>query len=188
MNTQVWLAVGAVVFAGLLQGVFAVPMKYARRWSYENIWLAFCLSGMVVLPWLLTTLTVPHAGQVYAASSSKNSFEHCRLWRVLGDGCNPHRRWPHHARHRSGDGHHPGVVRLRRFAHTPPGSDTATVHTPQGHTYLIGTAIMLVGIAVCARAGCSVTRPGNKSKVILHRGRFGWVSRSAVFPVYFLRP
>jgi L-rhamnose-H+ transport protein len=27
------------------------------------------------------------------------------------------------------------------------------LHTPQGHTYLIGTAIMLVGIAVSARAG-----------------------------------
>src|SRR5205807_10338871 len=54
------------VFAGVLQGLFAVPMKYARRWNYENIWLIYSLTGMVVLPWMLTIATVPHLGEVYA--------------------------------------------------------------------------------------------------------------------------
>src|SRR5436853_79853 len=61
MTTGLWVGLGAVVLAGMLQGLFAVPMKYASGWRYEN--------------------------------------------------------------------------------------------TRPGHTYLLGTGIMLVGIAVCARAG-----------------------------------
>jgi L-rhamnose-H+ transport protein len=61
-----WIGLAAVVFAGVLQGLFAVPMKYARRWNYEHIWLIYSLAGMVVLPWMLTIATVPHLGEVYA--------------------------------------------------------------------------------------------------------------------------
>ena len=71
VNHQLWLGLGAVVVAGMLQGVFAVPMKYASRWNYENVWLVFAFSGMVVFPWLLTTATVPQVGRVYALSSGK---------------------------------------------------------------------------------------------------------------------
>jgi len=153
MTPQLWLAVGAVILAGLLQGVFAVPMKYARRWSYENIWLAFCLSGMVFLPWLLTTLTVPHTGQVYAASSTKT------LVSIAGFGvC-----WGMGATLTGvgltmlGIGLGMAIILglcasvgslIPLLVLTPQ-----QLHTPQGHTYLIGTAIMLVGIAVSARAG-----------------------------------
>jgi L-rhamnose-H+ transport protein len=62
MSFAIWIGLAAVVLAGVLQGLFAVPMKYAPRWNYENIWLIFSLVGMVVLPWMLTTATVPHFG------------------------------------------------------------------------------------------------------------------------------
>jgi hypothetical protein len=50
VNYQLWLGVGAVITAGMLQGVFAVPMKFASRWNYENIWLVYSLTGMVLFP------------------------------------------------------------------------------------------------------------------------------------------
>jgi len=31
--------VGTVLAAGVLQGAFALPMKYARSWNHENVWL-----------------------------------------------------------------------------------------------------------------------------------------------------
>jgi len=49
---------------------FAVPMKFVQRWKYENIWLVFALSGLVVFPWLLTATTVPHLGAVYRLTST----------------------------------------------------------------------------------------------------------------------
>src|SRR5260370_12486091 len=65
MALAVVMGLAAVVVAGVLQGLFAVPMKYAPRWNYEHIWLTYSLAGMVVMPWILTTATVPHLAQVY---------------------------------------------------------------------------------------------------------------------------
>ncbi len=60
MAVAIVMGLAAVVVAGVLQGLFAVPMKYAPRWNYEHIWLTYSLAGMVVMPWILTTATVPH--------------------------------------------------------------------------------------------------------------------------------
>src|SRR5438477_12841571 len=70
MSFAIWMGLAAVVFAGMLQGLFAVPMKYATRWNYEHIWLTYGLAGMIVLPWLLTTATVPHLAEVYSLTST----------------------------------------------------------------------------------------------------------------------
>ncbi len=59
-----------VLAGGVLQGTFAVPMKYARKWAHENIWVVFCLTGMVIFPWLLTASAVPSLARVYASDSS----------------------------------------------------------------------------------------------------------------------
>ena len=66
MSFAIWVGLAAVVLAGVLQGLFAVPMKYAPRWNYENIWLIFSLVGMVLLPWMLTVATFPHLGEAYS--------------------------------------------------------------------------------------------------------------------------
>jgi L-rhamnose-H+ transport protein len=63
-----------VIIAGVLQGVFAVPMKYASGWKYENIWLVFSFSGMVAFPWMLAAATVPRMGRVYVLTSAKTLF------------------------------------------------------------------------------------------------------------------
>jgi L-rhamnose-H+ transport protein len=153
MTSELWMGLGAVILAGGLQGVFAVPMKYATRWSYENIWLVYGLSGMLVLPWLLTSATVPHAGQVYSLSSGAT------LFRIFGFGlC-----W--------GIGSALAGIGLMMLGiglgmaiilglSASLGSlipllilHPQQLHTREGHTYLAGTAIMLAGIALCARAG-----------------------------------
>ena len=56
----------AIIFvSGVLNGSFALPMKYARRWGWENTWLVFALVAFLVLPWLLAAGFVPHLGKVY---------------------------------------------------------------------------------------------------------------------------
>ena len=51
--------------AGILNGSFATPMKYARQWKWENIWSVWAVVGMFLFPWLMVWLTVPHALAVY---------------------------------------------------------------------------------------------------------------------------
>jgi L-rhamnose-H+ transport protein len=153
MTLDAWAGLGTVVVAGILQGLFAVPMKYAPRWNYENVWLAFSLAGMIVLPWMLTTATVPHTGEVYSLTSSG------ALIRIAGFGlC-----W--------GIGSAMAGIGMTLLGiglgmaiilglSASVGSlipliilTPQQLHTHQGQTYLVGTAIMLAGIAVCARAG-----------------------------------
>lgn len=57
-----------VLLAGVMNGTFAVPMKYARRWSWENIWLAWSFLALVVFPLVLTVTTVPSLAQIYSSS------------------------------------------------------------------------------------------------------------------------
>ena len=59
-----------ILIAGFLQGTFMLPIKYARRWEWENTWLGFSISGYVGFPWLVAFLTVPHLHQVFVNTSN----------------------------------------------------------------------------------------------------------------------
>ncbi|PYX94391.1 MAG: hypothetical protein DMG71_12655 [Acidobacteria bacterium] len=52
--------------AGAMNGSFTLPMKFTRNWAWENIWLAWTIFALAVFPVVLTLLTVPALGQVYA--------------------------------------------------------------------------------------------------------------------------
>ncbi len=54
------------VIAGTVNGLFALPMKLARRWSWENVWLPFSILGLVLFPRLLALQAVPHLEHAYA--------------------------------------------------------------------------------------------------------------------------
>ena len=54
-----------VLAAGILQGVFLLPMDRARHWQWEHTWLAFSFVGMLVLNWLFTLATIPNIFDIY---------------------------------------------------------------------------------------------------------------------------
>jgi len=153
MALAIVMGLAAVVVAGVLQGLFAVPMKYARRWNYEHIWLTYSLVGMVVLPWILTTVTVPHLAEVYSLTPA------LALVRIAGFGlC-----WGIGSA-LAGLGMNLLGIGLGMAIILGLSASVGSLiplliltpqqlHTPQGHTYLAGTVLMLVGIALCARAG-----------------------------------
>src|ERR1700746_2364247 len=58
-----------VVLAGMLNGSFAAPMKRMIGWQWENCWLTFAVSGLVLIPWAIAFGTVPHLGSVYTGVS-----------------------------------------------------------------------------------------------------------------------
>jgi len=169
---QLWFGLAAVIVAGMLQGVFAVPMKYPSRWSYENIWLVFSLSGMIVLPWLLMIVTVPQAGQVYALTSGKTLFSIAGFGACWGIGATL-----------TGIGLSIlgiglGMAIILGLS-ASLGSliplvilNPLALHTRQGHIYLMGTTIMLAGIALCARAGMLRDAIRNRSATSDSRGSF----------------
>ena len=59
-----------LVFAGgALNGSFAAPMKRLSAWKWENTWLVYSLTGLLILPWLIALATVPHLADVLQQSS-----------------------------------------------------------------------------------------------------------------------
>jgi L-rhamnose-H+ transport protein len=54
--------------SGTLMTCAIVPMKYARRWRWENIWLLYIGFGQVVFPLILVALTAPRAWAVYVSA------------------------------------------------------------------------------------------------------------------------
>lgn len=54
------VAIVWIVIAGILQGAFALPMGYARKWRWENTWLGYSVLAFLVLPVAMTLATPSH--------------------------------------------------------------------------------------------------------------------------------
>lgn len=68
MNGAMLAGIGLTVIAGAMAGNCMLPMKFARRWRWENIWLVFSILSLLVLPWGLAFALVRHLLQVYRAA------------------------------------------------------------------------------------------------------------------------
>jgi L-rhamnose-H+ transport protein len=51
--------------AGIMSGNCMLPIKFAKRWRWENIWLVFSVMSLLVLPWALAAGLVRDLTGVY---------------------------------------------------------------------------------------------------------------------------
>jgi len=61
-----------VLFAGLLQGTFVLPMTMVRRWSWEHTWATFSFLGMFLFNWTITYFLISNIGRIYATTPSRD--------------------------------------------------------------------------------------------------------------------
>ena len=66
------LGMAAILVSGVFNGAFPLPMKMTRGWKWENTWLTFSVAAVVLLPWLLAVVFVPHLIQVYTKASRRS--------------------------------------------------------------------------------------------------------------------
>lgn len=57
-----------IVFAGLMNGSFATPLKRVRGWEWEHSWLVWSFTGLIVIPLITAAATVAHPLDVYSAA------------------------------------------------------------------------------------------------------------------------
>jgi L-rhamnose-H+ transport protein len=86
MTGNAALGLAVVVLAGVLQGSFAAPMKRMSAWRWENSWLLFALSGLIVSPWIINFATVPHVLSVYSAVSGSTLIKVAAFGLLWGAG------------------------------------------------------------------------------------------------------
>ena len=60
-----------ILVAGIMGASFAVPMRYMRRWAWENIWTVWSVVALLIIPWALALSTVSSLGTVYDEAGIK---------------------------------------------------------------------------------------------------------------------
>jgi len=65
MNSEMIAALGYLVVAGAMNSAYTLPLKLKLSWKWENMWLAFTLLGVCVVPSALGTLTIPDFWSLY---------------------------------------------------------------------------------------------------------------------------
>lgn len=60
-----FIGITAAVISGILNGSFAVPMKLNVKWEWENTWLLYSVSALIVLPLIIVMWTVPGLLNIY---------------------------------------------------------------------------------------------------------------------------
>ena len=142
-----------VFFAGSIMGTNLVPLKWIRVWKWENFWFVYSIMSLLVVPICIASIFVPHLGAVYSSiplSTMAKPFLYGVLWGVaqLGAG-----------------------ISVDKIGLALTGSilnglcaalGTLTpllllhfdlVSKPSGQLLLVGTAVMLLGVALCGWAG-----------------------------------
>lgn len=149
---MIWIGFLLTVSSGFMAGSFSLPMKKTVRWAWENTWLVWAFTALLVLPWVLSFATVPDLLSVYAVVPAKSLL---MVW-LFGLG------W--------GMGavlFGQGIARIGMSlafaisiglttalgALVPMMSNPAQFMTAGGATITVGVAIMVLGVIVCARAG-----------------------------------
>ncbi|MEW5974185.1 MAG: L-rhamnose/proton symporter RhaT [Acidobacteriota bacterium] len=78
METSHWLTgMLLILVGGMMEGSFALPLKLTPKWNWENIWGAGSFMALLLVPWPLATLTIPHLSEVYRSSPAGS------LWMAL---------------------------------------------------------------------------------------------------------
>lgn len=67
-----WIGILFIVLGGLMQGTYFLPMKYARPWSWENIWSLYAVLALVIMPAALAAVTVPRLGHVFTMAPARD--------------------------------------------------------------------------------------------------------------------
>lgn len=156
--------IAGVLVGGILNGSFVAPMKKMSGWKWENTWLVYSLSGLLVIPWIAAFATVPDLGAVLSGASPAS------IWRVLlfglGWGVGSVLFGLGIARMGLAVGY--GLI-LGLIAPIGTFLPLIVLHpdqlqTRRGTSLITGTLIVVCGIILCAIAGKMRERSGTRPK------------------------
>lgn len=65
MRADFKLGILLVLAGGGMEGTYALAMKFTPRWKWEHIWGAGSLAALLLVPWPIAFLTIPHLSEVF---------------------------------------------------------------------------------------------------------------------------
>jgi len=152
-----------VLAAGLLNSVYAVPVRRMPRWEFENIWLIYSVVGMGIVSWAVAWWSVPNLFDAYYAAGGRAvalTIAFGAVWGVanllFGVGIR-----------QIGIGlAFPITIGLSLVLGTmiPLLAKGWLIFTPGGLMITTGVLLVLIGVILCARAG--VLREQNEQQTV----------------------
>jgi L-rhamnose-H+ transport protein len=159
MNATSLLGMLAVALAGLVIGSGAWPMKLMRSFQFEHWWFIGMLTGLILIPWLVTLLFCPNAWAAYATVPAKTLLV-ANLWaagwgvaNILCGLCFVRIGLALTGAILTGLGVSIGVTLPLIVKGSGLFQDAANLTSPAGLTVLAGVAVMVVGVIFAALAG-----------------------------------
>jgi len=142
-----------VLASGVMAGSALSPIKFVRKYRFENYWLIDSLTGTVAIPWALALIVTPHLFSVYSRLPWKVLLlppAFAFSWGIasmLGGLCVSRIGLSLSYALVIGIGASAGsLVPLLYFS-------PQTLHTAAGHSILLGIAVMLGGLVLVGLAG-----------------------------------
>ena len=64
---MLFAALVLTIIAGLLNGSFATPTRYIKKWEDNSVWLVFSIFGMLIFPWATLFILIPNILTFFSA-------------------------------------------------------------------------------------------------------------------------
>lgn len=151
-----------IIFGGIMEGLFSLPTRIAPKWAWENIWGAGSLAALVLVPWPLALLTVPHLWAVYAAAPLSSIFMVVLFGTGWGLGGIFFGLGVDALGISLGTSLIMGLIAIGGSV-IPMMLEHVNVPAGGAKTLLSGIAVMIVGLSLCARAGSLKARDEQSS-------------------------
>ena len=68
MTTVLAIGISLAIVSGIMNGIFTLPMRYLGNWEWENVWSLFILVACILLPAVMILTTAPAAMHILAAA------------------------------------------------------------------------------------------------------------------------
>jgi L-rhamnose-H+ transport protein len=153
VTSHLVLGITFALIAGMMNGIFTLPMRYMGRWSWENLWAVFMMVCCVIMPIVIAWITVPDFVQVIEQAPHRAVMLACVLGFAWGFGAIMF-----------GQGISAVGISMANTLVLAISASFGSVipilvlaperlHQPQGKAIALGALIGIVGIACCGYAG-----------------------------------
>lgn len=155
MTSSPVLGVLLHAIGGLAAASFYIPFRKVKGWSWETYWLVNGFASWIIVPWVVSLITVPDTVGILSASPPKTlalCFLFGALWGVGGLTFGLSVRYLGMSL-----GYALALGACAAFGTLVPpllkNELPGMMAKPDGQVVLLGVLMSLVGIAVCGRAG-----------------------------------
>ncbi len=74
MGGSIFLGFAFGIISGIFSGSFALPMKFTKKWQWENTWVVHSSWSLLIIPWAIALITIPSLFSVYKAVPAGTMF------------------------------------------------------------------------------------------------------------------